>query len=208
MSSSNISISEYTSDSKLVTSNINSCCWSGRVECCLAQFATLNLVKDADWPRGSFSVACYAFGARSSWHISIRDGGKNSHFECVKIIRSSQEILCLLLAVQLDCKMIADRGKSKGSCKLLVLSSQNWNTPCGPPYNSCYASLPDVFTVKNASALMLSFSCREIHRSCKVLISSILFRKMLIRSNQLHYAFHYDQPISVYFLDRRRGRES
>jgi len=55
---------------------------------------------------------------------------------------------------------------------------------------------------------MLSFSYKEIHRSCKVLISSILFRKMPIRSNQLHFAVHYDQPISVYFLDRRRGRES
>jgi hypothetical protein len=33
--------------------------------------------------------------------------------------------------------------------------------------------LPDILTVKNASALMLSFSCREIHRSCKALIASL-----------------------------------
>ena len=41
-------------------------------------------------------------------------------------------------------------------------------------FYSCHALLPDALTVKNASALMLSFSCREIHRSCKVLIPSIL----------------------------------
>jgi len=30
---------------------------------------------------------------------------------------------------------------------------------------------------------------------------------MLIRSNQLHFAIYHDQPISVFFLDRRRGHE-
>jgi hypothetical protein len=30
---------------------------------------------------------------------------------------------------------------------------------------------------------------------------------MPIRSNYLYFAVHYDRPISVSFLDRRRGRE-
>ena len=30
---------------------------------------------------------------------------------------------------------------------------------------------------------------------------------MLIHSNHLYFAVHHDRPISVSFLDRRRGRE-
>jgi hypothetical protein len=37
--------------------------------------------------------------ARSGWHIDIRFEGKSGHFERVEKIGSSQEILCLLLAV-------------------------------------------------------------------------------------------------------------
>jgi len=36
---------------------------------------------------------------------------------------------------------------------------------------------------------------------------ALSFWKMPIRSNQLHFAFHHDRPISASFLDRRRGRE-
>jgi hypothetical protein len=54
----------------------------------------------------------------------------------VEMVGSIREVLGWLLAAQLDCRKMAETGKSKGSCRLLALPSKNRNTPCGPP---CYA---------------------------------------------------------------------
>src|SRR6266536_2154061 len=68
----------------------------------------MELVGDAG---GRFAASCCALGTRSCWHISIRGRdksirgkGKSGHFEGMEMIGSIQEILCLLLTAQLDCK--------------------------------------------------------------------------------------------------------
>lgn len=73
----------------------------------------LELVEDAGLLWGRFAASCCALGARSSWHIGIRDGDKSGHFERVEMIGSIQEILCLLLAAQMGCKMMTE-GEIKG----------------------------------------------------------------------------------------------
>jgi hypothetical protein len=50
------------------------------------------------------------------------------------MVGSIREVLGWLLAVQLDCRKIAETGKSKDLYRLLALPSKNRNTPCGPPY--------------------------------------------------------------------------
>jgi hypothetical protein len=94
----------------------------------------LELVEDADLFRGRSAAGCYALGARSSWHVGIRFEGKSGHLERVEMIESIREVLRWLLAAQLDCRKMAETGKSKGSCRLLALPSHNWNTLCGPRY--------------------------------------------------------------------------
>jgi hypothetical protein len=143
----------------------------------------MELVEDAG---GRFAASCCALGARSSWHISIigrdkriRGRGKSGHFERMEMIGSIQEIPCL----QLDCKTIAE-GKPKGLCRLLALPSQKGDTLYSPLYTPATPSMscmllplptpPPSKMRKNALATMLSVSCREIHRSCKGLIPSIL----------------------------------
>jgi hypothetical protein len=52
----------------------------GHAESCLAKLAALELVEDAGLLRGRFAASCCALRARSSWHISIRDGDKKWPF--------------------------------------------------------------------------------------------------------------------------------
>jgi hypothetical protein len=96
-------------------------------------------------------AGCCAFGARRSWHVGILwFEGKSGHLERGGRIGSSQEVLRWLLAVQLNCRKIAETGKSTGSCRLLALPSQNRNTLCGPPYRPAMPGFPpsDALSVK------------------------------------------------------------
>ena len=68
----------------------------------------------------------------------------------MEITESIQEVLCWLLAAQLDCKKKkAETGKSMGSCRLLALPSQNRNTPYGPLCHAMpFSPPPDALSVK------------------------------------------------------------
>jgi hypothetical protein len=121
-----ISISEHTSNSRPVASIIISCyccrrCRSRRAECCVVRFDLLELVEDTDLLRGRFAAGYCALGARWNWHVSVRFG-KSGHLEHMETIGSIREVLGWLLAVQLDCRKMAETRKSKGSCRLLALA--------------------------------------------------------------------------------------
>jgi hypothetical protein len=45
----------------------------------MAQLAALELIWNAGLLRGRFTASCCALGARSSWHIVVRDGSKSGH---------------------------------------------------------------------------------------------------------------------------------
>jgi hypothetical protein len=85
-------------------------------------------------------VGYFALGAQSSWLVGIRFKGKSGHLERMEMTESIREVLRWLLAAQLDCQKKKADGKSMGSCRLLVLPSQNRNTPYGPP---CHTVLCD-----------------------------------------------------------------
>lgn len=108
----------------------------------MAQFVALELVEDIELLRGRFAAGCCALGARSSWHIIVRNRDKSSHLERVEILRNSQEILCFLLVAQLDCKKAAKAAESKSSYKFLTPLSQNRNTFCGPLYTPAVLDSP------------------------------------------------------------------
>jgi hypothetical protein len=57
------------------------------------------------------------------------------------MIGSSQEILGWLLAAQLDCKKMAETGKSKGSCRLLALPLAEPEYALWPAVHACHAML-------------------------------------------------------------------
>jgi len=63
----------------------------------------LDLIEDADLFQGRSAAGYYTLRAQSSWHVDIRFEGKSGYLERVDMIRS-QEVLCWLLAAQLDCK--------------------------------------------------------------------------------------------------------
>jgi hypothetical protein len=147
----------------------------------------MELVGDAG---GRFAASCCALGTRSCWHISIRGRdkgirgkGKSGHFERMEMIGSIQEILCLLLTAQLDCKKDGRGGNQRAyvgfshytrrkgisSTARCTLLSRH---PCHARSSSNAPSIQNA--KKNASVTMLSVSCRKIHRSCKALIPSIL----------------------------------
>ena len=119
-----ISISEHTSNSRpiafIIFSCCRCCCRLRRAECCIVWFNVLELVEDADLLRGRFTASCYALRARRSWHVGIRFS-KSGHLERVEMIRSGQEVLGSVLAAYLDYRKIVEIGKSKASCRLLVL---------------------------------------------------------------------------------------
>ena len=87
--------------------------------------------------RGRSAAGCCALGARRSWLVGILwFEGKSGHLERVEMVGSIRKVLGWLLAAQLDCRKMAETGKSKGSSRLLALASQNRNTPYGP---ACHA---------------------------------------------------------------------
>ena len=100
----------------------------------------LELIEDADLLRGRFAAGYCALGARRSWHVSVRFG-KSGHLEHVETIGSIREVLGWLLAVQLDCRKMAEIGKSTGLCRLLALPSQNRNM-LWPAEHPRHAMLP------------------------------------------------------------------
>ena len=115
--------------------------------------------------RGRFGASCYALGARSSWHISIRDRGKSGHLKRVEMIGSSQGNFGLLLAARLRWQRC---GKWKGSC--MLLAEPEYALP--PAIHTCYPmpyhSPPsDRSSVNSALASMRPLSRREVHCSCK-----------------------------------------
>jgi hypothetical protein len=156
-----LSISEHTSNSRPDASIIISCCccWSRRAECCIVRFDMLELVEDADLLRGRFAAGYYALEARRSWHISIR-GGKSGYLERVEMIGSSQEILCSVLAAQLDCrKDNRDQGKLKGLCRLLAIPSQKGDTLYSPLYTPAMPSMPYSFLFRQKCQKMPRRQC-------------------------------------------------
>jgi hypothetical protein len=127
------------------------------------------------------------------------------------MVGSIREVLRWLLTAQLDCRKMAETGKSKGSYRLLALPSKNRNTPCGPPY---YA-MPG-FPPSNALAVkkyLVVNTAPLVQRDPPLLQGPITVnptlssRNIPIRSRYPHFAIHHDRPISVLSLDRWRGRE-
>jgi len=101
---------------------------------------------------------------------------------------------------------MAETGKSKGSCRLLALPSQNRNTlwPAVP----CHA-MPG-FPVKNCLSVNAATLVQRdpLQLQGPVTVDPALsYRNMPIRSYYPHFAVHHDRPISASSLDRRRGRE-
>jgi hypothetical protein len=142
-------------------------------------------------------AGCCTPGARSSWHISIRDRSKSGHLKRAEMIRSIQEILCLLY--KLDCKKRAETGKSKGSCRLCRRTgirsvAHRTLLACHSPPSS------DV----NATPLVQGDPPQL--QTPKTFDPTLSCRKMPIR-HHLHFAVHHDRSISVSFLDRQRGHE-
>jgi len=130
----------------------------------------------------------------------------------VETIASSQEILGWLLAVQLDCKRMAETGKSKGSCRLLALPSQNRNTLCGPLYTPAMPGSPpsDALSVKKCLVVNVTpLAQRDLPQLQRpdTVDPALSSRNMPIRGHHLHFAVHHDRPISVSSLDCRRRRE-
>jgi hypothetical protein len=165
--------------------------------------------------RDRFAASIRAFRTRSNRLIRIRNGVKSSHLERVKMIGSSQGILCLLLAAQLDCKRMTETGESKGSYKLLArFSHRPRRTGIRPA--TCRIPLPchalpssDAISVKNASASMLPLSRRGPLQlqGLETVDPTLSYWKMHTRGHHPHCAVHHDRPISVSSLDRRRRRE-
>jgi hypothetical protein len=138
--------------------------------------------------------------------------GKSGHLECVETVGSGREVLGWLLPAQLDCKM-AETGNSKGSCRLLALSTQNRNTLSGPPCHTmpCYSlPPPDAVSVENASASIRPPLAQRDPTQLQgpaTVNPALSYRNMPISSHYPHFVVHHDQPISASSLDRRRGRE-
>jgi hypothetical protein len=120
--------------------------------------------------RGKFVAGWCALG----WHINTR-WGESAHLERVEMMGGSQEILCLLLAAQLDCWKIVT-GKSESLYRLLALPSQNLYMLCGPPYASVMPDSPPQTTSpsKVPRRQCNPLSHIEIYCSCKTLRPSIL----------------------------------
>jgi hypothetical protein len=123
------------------------------------------------------------------------------------MIGSIQEILCLLLAAQTG---VGNDGRGGNQRVHVGFSHCPPRTALRPTVQLLPCLVPwRLHRQKRlgVNAVLLVQGDPPQLQGPDTLDPALSFRKMPIRSNQLHFAVHHDQPISASFLDRRRGRE-